>query len=135
MSSTVRSQPKVISSVQIAPPSFEKKRSGRNLNQAGTKLSEEVWTNVRRRGVAKTKQVKLDSAPSTPRQARKQSTGSDKLMISGPADSKPSVVTRKPPKTAAVMITGNSENFSYAEALNKTRGHLFEKSENRKDQS
>ncbi|KMQ82433.1 hypothetical protein RF55_23009 [Lasius niger] len=68
---TPRIKPKVISSVQIAPPSFEEKRSGRNLNQAGTKLSEKVWTNVRRRGGAKTKQVGFGSLyPSSGKEAK-----------------------------------------------------------------
>lgn len=37
---------------------------------------------------------------------------------------KKSVTSRKPPKTAAVMIVGNSEDFSYADALKRARAKI-----------
>ncbi|KMQ84932.1 gag-pol polyprotein, partial [Lasius niger] len=125
---TPRVRPRVVSSVQLVPPrpSSVAKNKGNKENKGVTsadtgsdrrtnRSDREGWTEVprkQRRDSGKDRGGQ-DGSPVPGRQAAKP--------IDGPNSNRPKAVVRKPPKTAAVMIVGRGDDFSYAEALKKAR--------------
>lgn len=62
---------------------------------------------------------KKDSA--TPRQRKQSGSKLQNLGEGTVAGPRQNVGARRPPKSSAVTITGQSENFSYADAIKKAR--------------
>ncbi|KMQ88054.1 gag-pol polyprotein [Lasius niger] len=125
---TPRARLKIKSNVQLVPPRFGEKKGDKYRVTGQDKTVDEErkdeWTEVKRGNKGKARQSRLDSTSSAPRSKSKTGPGTEKLRTEGPNGVRSSVVTRRPPKSAAVMITGNVENFSYAEALKKARGAI-----------
>ncbi|KMQ92578.1 gag-pol polyprotein [Lasius niger] len=123
---TPRVKPRIISSVQLTPPRTgpgnEGKYDGSSVDieserkiQEITRNNKEAWTKVRKTRRRNSGKVRggLVGTPAS----GKQATGPKDR----PKDRKPKAATRRPPKTAAVMIVSREEGFSYAEALKKAR--------------
>ncbi|KMQ91492.1 reverse transcriptase [Lasius niger] len=102
-----KSRLRITSNIQVAPPKTAEKKVGFVRNSSDnnkTDSSRQGWSEVVNRKSKNKSQTSI--APRTP--ARETS----KKIVTA---------VRRPPKTAAVMITGSVENFSYADALRKAR--------------
>lgn len=118
-----RIKPRIVSNVQVAPPKPRveaRKRDGavnvelrpeRRTSEDRSGNSKEEWTETRRKQRRNSRKVRgdHDGVPASMGQT------------DGTTDSRPKAVVRRPPKTAAVMIVGREEGFSYAAALKKAR--------------
>lgn len=119
-----RAKPKIISNIQMVPPKSEVKKVGfprqtRDGNK--TDSSQQEWVEVVKKGRGGNRQVIKDSTH--PSRARKNS-GTIPRSTKDDITDKVKANIRRPPKSAAVMITGHKENFSYADALKKARGSI-----------
>ncbi|CAL1671612.1 unnamed protein product [Lasius platythorax] len=113
---TPKTKLRVVSNVQLAPPrSADKdKRQGDADGNAPRETTTKEWAEVRKkRGDDRTKRDHRGQE----RDSSKNNAG----VIKGNIPKTLKNMARKPPKTSAVMITGNKEEFSYAEALKKAR--------------
>lgn len=124
---TPRIRPKITSNVQLVPPrdrlGNKGERDGVNTDTGSdrrardTRVDKGGWTEAR----------KARRRSSVKDQGGRAGTPSSRKPTTGPKDrpndvGKPgTTTTRRPPKTAAVMIVGREEGFSYAEALKKAR--------------
>lgn len=111
--------------VQLVPPGFGREAGNKALgnfnhgenNDIGNSSNQD-WTVVREKN-SEGKGQKKDSAIL---RQRKQSGSKPKNLGKGTvAEPRQNVGARRPPKSSAVMITGQSENFSYADAIKKAR--------------
>lgn len=113
-----RAKLKIISNIQTVPPKSDVKRVGlpRSIRDGNkTDSSQQEWAEVVKRGRSGNKQSARDAThPSRTGKNSGTTPGNTKTNITDKA-------IRRPPKSAAVMITGHKENFSYAEALKKAR--------------
>lgn len=118
------------SNVQLVPPKMNRKVESKSvgiLKQDGVEdivnSPHQEWKVVARRGGGEggqRRRVDPASPPSSSSRPRKQSGSIPKISKgNNPGGSKPNI--RRPPKSAAVMITGQAENYSYAAASKKAR--------------
>ncbi|KMQ89741.1 gag-pol polyprotein [Lasius niger] len=122
-----KNKPRVISNIQVALS-----RSG-NSKKVGfadvtigegnkTDSSQQEWTEVTKRRGSDRRRSSVESTP--PSSRSREQPGSTSKVNKEKASAKPGVDIRRPPKSAAVMITDNKESFSYAEALKKARSSI-----------
>ncbi|KMQ88952.1 reverse transcriptase [Lasius niger] len=111
---TSKTKVRVVSNVQLAPPRSANKDKGQGDGNTPRKFNTQEWTEVcKKRGEDR---IRRDQRGQD-RDLTRNNAGASKESI--PKTRKN--MSRKPPKTSAVMITGHKEEFSYAEALKKAR--------------
>lgn len=117
-----RNKPRVISNVQIVSPSKSEEEPSRddvNREEDRRKVPTGQWTEAKeKRWRSNLKNLDQTNTYSPQPGKPKERNPS---MAKESRGSKADTVTRKSPKSAAVMITGKEEDFSYAKALKKAR--------------
>lgn len=115
-----RGKPRVISDVQLMPP-LPLPRSKQRRMQG----KDEEWVVVKRKKENARKDIEVEA------EKGKVATGRDKewerprpQQRSAPPPPPPRIRMAKPPKHAAVTITGRREGFSYAEAMREARAKI-----------
>lgn len=117
-----RNKPRITSNIQVVPPKMDIKKVGFSKSMADedkTDSSHQEWTVATRKREGGRRQNIQEVTPSSSRGKKQPGATKDNA-----ATTKSGAAVRRPPKTAAVMITGNKENFSYADALKKARGSI-----------
>lgn len=120
---TPRIMPRVVSNIQMAPPRPKEEpgkgeipvRNPRLVKRVSTDNSRSdrsEWSEAKRKKRRKSYSKRKPDGP--------DGTSASEGQVAGTSD-KPRIVTHKPPKSAAVMILGRKEGFSYASALKKAR--------------
>ncbi|KMQ90172.1 gag-pol polyprotein [Lasius niger] len=127
---TPRTKPRITANVQIVPPKAGNESGKKNKVEGrksipteasgdGSGTKKDGWIKIPRRNEGRNKQgvrgQKGDLSTSIKLKNKETSINRNQK------DGKPAIATRKPPRTAAVMITGLKEEFSYAAALKKAR--------------
>jgi len=123
-----RGRPRIVRKEQVVPPCGTLRdplMSGSDTGGTSTPLitatseGQSEWTTVVKRRRARRKK----GAESTPRSGVARQSGDIASTLRAPPSSQ-TLRKRRPPRTAAVTITGSGENFSYASALKKAREEI-----------
>lgn len=124
-------KPKIIENIQVAPPRRERvvNKEDHEKREKEEEKDQEDWQVVKRKDKKKgkvkgkdqrqgqeRKDLRSQPASSDPTPRRREGNNNNRTGNQGPA--------RRPPRTAAVTLTGVGEKFSYADALRKARENI-----------